>query len=727
MGIAITEEHLSLENVAREFLEKNHSRGEARALLDSTNTELPALWGPAAELGWLGLHLPESVGGSGYGLLEAGIILEQIGAQVTPGPFLGTIAASALINRAASSDLAARLLPGLADGSVPAAIGLGGSLAIKGDVVQGDAGLVLGASMAKLFVLVAGDDVVLVDADAAGVHVQPEESLDMTRAVGAIRCESVSVDKQRVLQGAALLARQLAVILAAAEASGGAAACVREAVAYAQVRQQFGRVIGSFQAVKHHCVNMLAASELATATAWDALRAADESGTAPRGDTLALAAATAGAIAPPAFLQCARTNIQVHGGIGFTWEHDAHIFLRRSLTLLAIFGSSDRHSREICDLTISGMRRKPHLDLPEDAERFRGEVREFNTTHRSVAEKDMRLSLAHSGYLMPHWPQPYGRGAGAVEQLVIDEELEAERPFLGLASWILPTIIYYGTQEQKDRWIMPALEGNTTWCQLFSEPEAGSDLAAVRTRAERADGGWLINGQKVWTSGAQLSDWGLCLARTDPDLPKHKGIGCFVIDMKAPGVEVRPLRELTGETMFNEVFFNDLFVPDDHLIGEPTAGWYAARATLANERITIGSSGGTATEVTMHDLAERFGSVAAEDPVAATQIGALLAESQAISMLGLRTAARAVSGGGMGFEGTISKLLGGEHDQRLTELGMKLLGASGALMGEASDPWIHAFLYTRCLTIAGGTSEVLRSLIGEMALGLPREPKAPTT
>ncbi len=184
-----------------------------------------------------------------------------------------------------------------------------------------------------------------------------------------------------------------------------------------------------------------------------------------------------------------------------------------------------------------------------------------------------------AGFIVPTWPVPYGRGAKAVEQVVIEEEFRAAgvaRPGIMIGGWALPPVIMYGTAEQQERWIPPTLRGEISWCQLFSEPGAGSDLASLTTRATRVEGGWLVNGQKVWTSMARQADWGILLARTNPEAPKHDGISCFMIDMKATeGMEIRPLRELTGDAMFNEVFFNDAFVPDDSLVGQEHDGWRA--------------------------------------------------------------------------------------------------------------------------------------------------------
>ena len=197
--------------------------------------------------------------------------------------------------------------------------------------------------------------------------------------------------------------------------------------------------------------------------------------------------------------------------------------------------------------------------------------------------------------MVPHWPAPWGRAAGAVEQIVIDEELRAagvKVPGLGITGWNIMTVNQYATPDQVERWVFKTLMGEYVWCQLFSEPDAGSDAAAVKTRGTRVEGGWKVNGQKVWTSGAQYCHLGLATVRTDPDAPKHAGITTMVIDMHAPGVEVRPLRQITGNADFNEVFFNDVFVPDDDVVGVPNDGWTVARSTLGNERVSIGGRTG---------------------------------------------------------------------------------------------------------------------------------------
>ena len=370
----------------------------------------------------------------------------------------------------------------------------------------------------------------------------------------------------------------LARLITAAEATGVAAQCTEEAAAYAKVRVQFGRPIATFQAVKHHCANMLVATELATAVVWDAARAAEDGG-----DQLSLAAAMAAALALAAADECAQLNIQVHGGIGFTWEHDAHLYLRRATSLEALV-DAEAAALDVTDLVRGGTRRVRTIDLPPEAEPMRDEVRAFAEGIKGLDAAAQREAMIETGYVMPHWPRPWGRDAGAVEQLVIEQEFRADgvaRPQYSITGWVILTLIQHATEDQVARWVLPALRQDVIWCQLFSEPDAGSDAAGVKSRGIRVEGGWLVNGQKVWTSGAHLAAFGLATIRTDPEAAKHQGITTMVIDMHAQGVEVRPLKMVTGHSEFNEVFFNDVFVPDDDVVGPVNGGWTVARATWA--------------------------------------------------------------------------------------------------------------------------------------------------
>ncbi|ACC40075.1 acyl-CoA dehydrogenase FadE22 [Mycobacterium marinum M] len=718
MGIALTDDHRELAEVARAFLTSQKARWAARSLLDSPDESRPPFWQDMVELGWLGLHIDERHGGSGYGLPELVVVVEELGRAVAPGPFVPTVIASAVLAKEGSDEQQTRLLPGLIDGTVTAGIGLDGNLRVENGVASGDAGIVLGAGLAELLLVAAGDEVLVLDRGRSGVSVEVPDNFDPTRRSGRVRLHEVKVSAQDLLPGARAAALARARTVLAAEAVGGAADCVDAAVAYAKVRQQFGRTIATFQAVKHHCANMLVAAESGIAAVWDAARAATEDE-----EQFQLIAAVAALLAFPAYARNAELNIQVHGGIGFTWEHDAHLHLRRALVDAALLGA-EAPARDVFERTAAGATRENSLDLPAEAEELRTQIR-ADAVEIAALDKAAQLDkLIETGYVMPHWPKPWGRAADAVEQLVIEEEFRKaaiKRPDYSITGWVILTLIQHGTAWQIERFVEKALRQEEIWCQLFSEPEAGSDAASVKTRATRVDGGWKINGQKVWTSGAQYCARGLATVRTDPDVPKHAGITTVIIDMKSPGVEVRPLRQITGGSEFNEVFFNDVFVPDEDVVGTPNSGWTVARATLGNERVSIGGSGGY-----YEGLAAKLVKLAQNgaDRLAGAEIrvGYFLAEDHALRLLNLRRAARSVEGAGPGPEGNVTKLKLAEHMVEGAAISAALLGPEIALLDGPGAVIGRMVMGARGMAIAGGTSEVTRNQIAERILGMPRDP-----
>jgi alkylation response protein AidB-like acyl-CoA dehydrogenase len=718
MGIALTDDHRELAEVARAFLTSQKARWAARSLLDTAEEPRPPFWQSLVELGWLGLHIDEEHGGSGYGLPELVVVIEELGRAVAPGPFVPTVIASAVIAKDGAADQKSRLLPGLIDGTVTAGIGLDSQVEVVDGVANGEAGIVLGAGLAELLLIVAGDDVLALERGRDGVSVEVPDNLDPTRRSGRVRLQDVSVSADDILPGARESALARARTLLAAEAVGGAADCVEAAVDYAKMRQQFGRTIATFQAVKHHCANMLVASESGIAAVWDASRAAAEDEQQFR-----LIAAVAAALAFPAYARNAELNIQVHGGIGFTWEHDAHLHMRRALVTTALFGG-DAPARDVFERTAAGQGRENSLDLPPEAEELRTQIRADVAGFAGLEKAAQRDKLIATGYVMPHWPKPWGRAADAVEQLVIEEEFRAagvKRPDYGITGWVILTLIQHGTPWQIERFVEKALRKDEIWCQLFSEPDAGSDAASIKTRATRVDGGWKINGQKVWTSGAHYCARGLATVRTDPKAPKHAGITTVIVDMKGDGVEVRPLRQITGGSDFNEVFFNDVFVPDEDVVGAPNTGWTVARATLGNERVSIGGSGAfyegmAATLVTLaQQNADRLAG-------AAIRAGYYLAEDHALRLLNLRRAARSVEGAGPGPEGNVTKLKLAEHMVEGAALWAALLGPEVALTDGPGALTGRMIMSARAMAIAGGTSEVTRNQIAERILGMPRDP-----
>ena len=336
----------------------------------------------------------------------------------------------------------------------------------------------------------------------------------------------------------------------------------------------------------------------------------------------------------------------------------------------------------------------------------------------AVEGDERKQALADTGLFMPHLPEPWGLGAGPAEQLLIDEELEAAgvtRHDITIGGWAVPTILQ-AAPEHADLLVRDTMAGKIRWCQLFSEPGAGSDLAALRTTAEKVEGGWKLNGQKVWTSLAREADWAMCLARTDKDAPKHKGITYFLVDMRSEGIRTRPLREITGEALFNEVYLEDLFVPDEFQIGTVNDGWKIARTTLANERVAMGggSSLGDAAEEII-GLINDAG--VADDALVLDEFGKHVADGVVGNLLDLRTALRSLAGSGPGAESSVRKIVGVRHRQDIAEFGLTLTGTGGVEFTEQG----RKFLMVRCLSIAGGTEQVLLNVVGERILGLPRD------
>jgi alkylation response protein AidB-like acyl-CoA dehydrogenase len=731
MPLGITEDHEALRAVVARFVEEQSPPALARANLDAEHESVPPFWGTLGDLGWLGLHVGEAFGGAGFGVLEQSVVIEALGRGGVPGPYVASALAAAVVDLAAADAPAAAktLLPALVAGDVIGTVALTGTLERAG--AASDGGItVSGTLQPVLSAHLAGVVIAPVDVDGRtewfaletdDLAVTELPSVDRTRRVARVEVDAVTVAPDHRLGVLALEdVRLVAATLFAAEAVGVAQWCVDTAADYAKVRVQFGRPIGQFQGVKHRCAEMLARTELARAATWDAARAVREE---DNGRDVAIASAAA--LAFDAALQSAKDAIQTLGGIGFTWEHDAHMYLRRALTIHQLVGTPDEWRERAARAALARGHRRLAVDLPPEAEAVRGEVHKFVEEMQDLDRGTRRNRMAEAGYITPGWPRPYGRDASALELLVIEEEFKAakvQRPSIGVGAWALPTLIVYGNEAQQARWIMPTLRGEIQWCQLFSEPGAGSDLASLSTRATRTDGGFLLNGQKVWTSLAKQADWGICLARTDPDAPKHEGISCLMVDMRSSGLDIRPLREMTGQAIFNEVFFDDVFVPDDCLIGAENDGWRCARTTLANERVFMGGSntiGGGVIGVLRAIEARGL----QDDTRALETAGGLVATSHALAVLGFRMTLQALRGADpSGSEAAVRKLLGVEHDQLVQEIGFTLLGPDAAIDEGEGAPWVNAFLFNRCLTIAGGTSDIQRNVIAERLLGLPRDP-----
>ncbi len=707
MAISLPETGSSEQFAARELVRSwAAGSGAVAAARDVEHGKQDAWRAPyegLAQLGIFGVAVPEEHGGAGGSADDLCAMVDEAAAAVVPGPIATTALATLVIGESHTD-----LLEALASGERTAGVAATAELRYDGGRVSGTAEYVLGADAAGLLLLPATDSWVMVDASADGVTVEHLKATDFSRplarvALDAAPAELLSVSAQRV--------EDLTVAVLAAEAAGLARWTLNTATEYAKVREQFGKPIGSFQAIKHMCAEMLLRSEQISVAASDVASAVAN----PDERQLSIAAAVAAATAIEAAKANAKDCIQVLGGIGITWEHDAHLYLRRAYGIAQFLGGRSRWLRRVAALTKQGVRRDLHIDLDSVAD-LQPEIVSAVAEVAALATEKQQAALAEAGLLAPHWPRPYGRAAGPAEQLLIDQEMAAAgvtRPDLVIGWWAAPTILEHGSPEQVERFVPPTLSGELFWCQLFSEPGAGSDLASLRMKAVRAEGGWRLTGQKVWTSRADWAQWGVCLARTDADAPKHKGITYFLVDMKSPGIDIRPLREITGDNLFNEVFFDDVFVPDEMVVGQVNDGWRLARTTLANERVAMAH--GTALGNPMEELLRAVTELDL-DPAVQDGLGELIRSAQVGSLLDQRIAQLILGGQDPGPQASARKLIGVRYRQALSELRMDLSEGAGVVENKE----VHDFLNTRCLTIAGGTEQILLTLAGERLLGLPR-------
>ena len=745
MPIAITSEHQDLADSVRSLVARVAPSEVLHAAMETPPEKLenpPAYWQAAAEQGLHGLHLAESVGGQGFGILELAIALAEFGYGAVPGPFVPSAIASALIS---AHDPNAKVLAELASGAAIGTYALDSGLTATPQgpdevtlVIRGEVRAVPAAAQASVLVLpvaiasgLKGGAWVVLRADQ--LEIQPVKSIDPLRPIAHVRADAVEIGDDAVLSRLSMTtAYALMSTLLSAEAIGVARWATDTAAQYAKIREQFGRPIGQFQAIKHKCAEMIADTERATAAVWDAARALDEARendwdiVAPK---VEFAAAVAATLAPAAAQRCTQDCIQVHGGIGFTWEHDANVYYRRALMLAACFGRSSDYPQRVVDTATDTGLRAVDIDLDPETEKLRAEIRAEVTALKAMERDQRKVEIAENGWVLPYLPKPWGRAAGPVEQIIIAQEFNTgrvKRPQVGIAAWIIPSIVAFGTEEQKQRFLPPTFRGEMIWCQLFSEPGAGSDLAGLSTKATRVDGGWRITGQKIWTTAAQFSQWGALLARTDPSAPKHNGISYFLLDMKSEGVTVKPLRELTGAEFFNTVYIDDVFVPDEYVLGEVNRGWEVSRNTLTAERVSLGTSDNNflATLPEFVEFVRSYRFKGQFDQVAQHRAGQLIAEGHAAKVLNLRSTLLTLAGGDAMPSAAISKLLSMRTGQGYAEFAVSSFGTDAAIgdTAELAGKWGDYLLSSRATTIYGGTSEVQLNIIAERLLGLPRDP-----
>ena len=787
MQYAFSDEQEQLRDAVRRFLSDCSPPTEVRRLMATEQGYDAQVWRQLCQdLALAGVHVPESHGGQGFSVVELAIVMEEMGRALLCAPYFAStvLAATAILNGGSEEDKN-ELLPAICAGERLATLAItepngrwdldGIELDAVNGRLRGVKSHVVDGCVADLLVVAArsgeGLSLYAVDATAEGIVRKPLTALDATRKLARIEFNDVAARLLgRECEAGAALTKTLhvAAIALANEMAGGAQRLLESAVEYAKLRLQFGRPIGSFQAVKHRCAELLLNVELAKSAAYQAARAAAEDNE----DTAALAS-LAKASAADTFVQAAKDCIQIHGGIGFTWDNDTHLWYKRAKSSEAFLGDAAYHRellmrqpfihqvRRSAGSQEAAAKPKPSRD-DDQARQVRHEVRAWLEANWSPDQGlvQWRSKLADSGWGMPTWPkQWFGRDLPQALAPVVDEEFARAQAVgvakTGIRLLAAATLLAHGNDDQKARYLRRILTGEDTWCQLFSEPGSGSDLAGASSRADFDGERWIVNGQKVWTTSAHHADYGLLLARTDWDSPKHQGLTYFVLDMRQPGVEVRPLRQMNGHASFNQVFFTDAVIAPENQVSAIGNGWQVAITTLAHERRGADGIGRShdrqlagriyaeEREETITALEpykwypQRAGRVdlvveravasgKIDDPVVRQEIAKLLAMASAADWTARRARAAQEQGRPQGPEGSLGKLAGSNIARLACHVHTLVGGANAMLAGGdgALDGLIAEILISVPATsIAGGTDEIQRNIIAERVLGMPKEPR----
>jgi alkylation response protein AidB-like acyl-CoA dehydrogenase len=743
MPVALNDDQRALAQTVAGFASRHGARESTRK--DTANHKAgqrPDHWLELISLGLHAVHLPEAVGGQGGSIEDIAVVIGEGGRGLLPGPLLPTVCASAVVSTAELDDATSDILKRFAAGTTGAVLGTQSSLVVSEHDgrtrLDGESAATLGAASAELFVVAAQaahdpDGAPLwfvVDRESAGVDVAVEDGVDLGRDLAVVRFCDVDVTQAvRLSAIGADRAADLIVVMMAVEAAGIIAWCSEAAAEFVKSRNQFGRPIGAFQAVQHRTAQLCITSEMATASVWDGVRGLTDTA-GQRSHAVAGAAVMALGRAVHAAVEC----LALHGAIGFTWEHDVHLYWRRAITLAALAGPVESWEARLGEAAVDGPRDFT-VTLPDDEEDFRRRVAAvldqaaaLSNPHPSpMGDNDMvatgprRILLAENGLVAPSWRRPWGLDANPLQQLIVQEEFDRrglEQPSMAIGQWVLPVVLKHGTPEQIELLAAASLRGELIWCQLFSEPEAGSDVASLTLRATKTDGGWLLNGQKIWTTQAHLADWGLCLARTGNEESKHRGLSMFLTDMTSPQLNVRPIKQANSEADFNEVFFNDAFVPDAMLLGKPGEGWALTIDTLAQERLFIGTYRDTGNEARIRRIIT-IGQYAGTRDDALRTLGRISARGAAIAAMNLRETLRRLQGHSPGPATSIGKAAASMLHVDAAAATLNLIGPRGAFNEIRCEPVFHE-LDIPTWVIGGGTLEIQLNTIATFVLGLPR-------
>ncbi|TAM12663.1 MAG: acyl-CoA dehydrogenase [Nevskiaceae bacterium] len=771
MDLAFNDDQIMIRDAAEAFLQDVADSAAVRKAAESAAGFDESVWTRIGqELGWCGIAVPEDCGGMGLGPVELMLVQEQIGRRLLPSPFFATVCLGATLVEAVGTGAARQaVLPKVAAGVLRLSAPLpsaarswqaaantvramhdGDGWTLKGVVERlPDAG---GADR-WLVVAPLEDGLALfaVPRDTAGATLTTAVGFDLTRRFSSLALDVKLPAAARIddPQQSAGFQRALALIrlYVAAELLGAAAHCLDLTVGYVSGRKQFGRVVGSFQAVKHRAAGMMMQVESTRSAVYGAAQAMAQAG--PQAQ---IECALAKAWASEALFFCAAEAIQLHGGVGFTWEYDPQLYFKRAQAASHWLGTAAQLRAAVAAWLFAtpdavGGPAVPQEDAGSAA--FRAEVAAWLKAHLTgrfeplrfrggpgdevadpVLRKAWERELASGGWTCVGWPQAAGgRGLSINRQVIFHEEYaRAGGPgrmgHIG-EGLIGPALITFGSEEQKRAFLPGIVAGTTFWAQGYSEPNAGSDLANVQTRAEQQpDGSWRVSGQKIWTSLAHESDWIFVLARCDRESKRSKGLVFLLMKLDQPGIEVRGIRQLGGGREFNEVFFDNAVAQAGHVVGAPGDGWKVAMGLLAAERgvSTLGQQMHFAHELELVlEAARRNG--ASDDP--------LLRDRIARAWMGLRVmrhnALRMLSGASTTLrrEALIAKYYWSNWHRDLGKLAADVLGplADVPSADPAIRPLQQVFFFSRADTLYAGTNEIQLNLIAERGLGLPREPR----
>jgi alkylation response protein AidB-like acyl-CoA dehydrogenase len=798
----LTDEQSLFRDTAVSFIEAELPVAATRKLHDDPLGYDRSWLRKSAELGWFAMLVLEADGGgsvSGAGLLDAAIIAEQLGRFVQPGPFIPVNVVAAAIAAEGSAAQREALLPGIVTGEQVVTwafadargnwdAGAGLEARRDGDdlMLSGSRGCVQDAISADALLVAASLDGVpvqlLVPVRTPGVTIRPLRALDLSRRFADVEFDAVRVGSDDVLGtgGTGPLDAQLinAIVLTCADTIGAIDALFTMTVAYARQRIAFGRPIGSFQAIKHILADQALSLEACKAAAVAAATAV-QAAAPDAAEVASMAAAYIGDVACDIAQEC----LQVHGGTGYAWEHDLHLFLRRVRSNSLLFGEPSWHRERVCAfhglaeggpvtgrVPVQGSARSSGGDPasasvpasgsdPADLAAYRERARDWlaanlarrapgaqqRTAHEVTPDdlardRSAQRTMHQAGYVGITLPAEYGgQGLSKGHQRVWNEEsagyaIPAPGGVAGgvTLSVILPTLLAHASEEQKREWIPRMLRGDEIWVQLLSEPEAGSDLAGIHTRAVRDGENWVLTGSKIWSSGAMSADYGICLARTDWDVPKHRGLTWFKVPLHDDRVTVRPVREINGGAEFCEEFLDGVTVDDSMVVGDVNGGWPIAATMLAFERRNVsGQPGGTGAASGPRRLAPDLAELAAARGMAGDQaVRQLIARAHINDYVQEQLAARVMAAMTAGTADPVAasliKLGLGVITPLRAAAAMEIAGRRGIAWadGEPGDAAAVNFLNGRIMSIAGGSNQIQRNIIGERILGLPREPSA---